>query len=1012
MKKYLTLLASLLTFVFIISGCAPKPVIKEEKIPAKPKITVQQMANEFSKDVESHNLSFRIPYGTRVRTMNIDTTGKKIVIDLSNNFAFMPFRPENVKDIYDAVKNYFGPEFSDYTFVINTLDHPIEDFIPNYFRKDSTKYDYSRIPTKKEVRPAPVVENISKKFIPTEGLFNRNIVVWPSHGWYYNNKEDRWEWQRPRIFQSVEDLVPLSFTVPYLLPMLEKAGAVVFDPRERDIQPHSVVVDNDTRSDVKSKFYVEKNRGRKYKWHSGEGTGFAVGNPPYPSDYNPFEKGTYRETETSLKATSSISWIPNIPVKGKYAVYISYVTTDKSVNDARYTVYHEGIKTEFKVNQQIGGKTWIYLGEFKFGKGFNPDSNKVVLTNESSEPGKIITADAVRFGGGMGIIERGGAASGRPKIFEGARYYLQYAGMPDSLVYNLNDNKNDYNDDYMSRPEYVNYLYGAPFGPNADREAKGLGIPIDISLAFHTDAGITHNDTTVGTLAIYSLRGAKRDSTYPDGVSRFANRDLADIMQTQIVDDIRAEYDPAWNRRQLDNGRYSESFRPNVPAVLIELLSHQNFTDMKFMQDPQFRFTVARAMYKGMLRFLSVQYDFKYVVEPLPVHQFSASMNPGGDVTLKWLPTNDPLEATAKPDAYIVYTRINGGDFDNGVLVDHPYAEFKDIKPGQIYSYKVTAINKGGESFPSEILSVCSMKNDKRPVLIVNGFDRVAAPATVETPKFIGFFNEKDRGVPDKYDLSFTGREYDFDSTSQWITNDRPGWGASYADYETKVIAGNTFDYPYLHGKSIRAAGYPFVSASVQSVINGDVNLNDYKFVDLILGEQKTTHWQRAVEDSLHGLRFKAFPAKLRADISAYCQSGGNIFVSGSYVASDLFEADPADTAGMNFAKDVLKYNLDTDHGAKTGEVFSSDSLFMTKFDKFGFNTALNNKIYAAQTPDAITHTAGSKTILRYTDNSFGAGTAYKEKYGSVVFGFPFETILGQKVRNEVMKAVMDYLGL
>ncbi len=61
--------------------------------------------------------------------------------------------------------------------------------------------------------------------------------------------------------------------------------------------------------------------------------------------------------------------------------------------------------------------------------------------------------------------------------------------MPDTLVYNLNDNKNDYNDDYQSRAEYGNYLNGAPDGPNKDRDKKGLGIPMDLSLAFHTNAG-------------------------------------------------------------------------------------------------------------------------------------------------------------------------------------------------------------------------------------------------------------------------------------------------------------------------------------------------------------------------------------------------------------------------------------------------------------------------------------------------------------------------------------------
>jgi hypothetical protein len=133
----------------------------------------------------------------------------------------------------------------------------------------------------------------------------------------------------------------------------------------------------------------------------------------------------------------------------------------------------------------------------------------------------------------MGIVKRNACTSGRPKFVEGAKYYMQYAGMPDSLIYNLNDNKNDYNDDYKSRTEYTNYLIGAPFGPNKNRDVKGLGIPIDLSMAFHTDAGITKNDTTIGTLAIYSLIDAFNNSNFPDGKSRLACRDLSDIVQSQ-----------------------------------------------------------------------------------------------------------------------------------------------------------------------------------------------------------------------------------------------------------------------------------------------------------------------------------------------------------------------------------------------------------------------------------------------------------------------------------------------
>jgi hypothetical protein len=37
----------------------------------------------------------------------------------------------------------------------------------------------------------------------------------------------------------------MAYVVPYLAPMLENSGAVVFLPRERDIQVNEVIVDND-----------------------------------------------------------------------------------------------------------------------------------------------------------------------------------------------------------------------------------------------------------------------------------------------------------------------------------------------------------------------------------------------------------------------------------------------------------------------------------------------------------------------------------------------------------------------------------------------------------------------------------------------------------------------------------------------------------------------------------------------------------------------------------------------
>ena len=50
----------------------------------------------------------------------------------------------------------------------------------------------------------------------------------------------------------------------------------------------------------------------------------------------------------------------NIPKAGYYSVSIAYKSKEKSVPDAHYTVFHAGGKTDFVVNQTMGGGTWIY----------------------------------------------------------------------------------------------------------------------------------------------------------------------------------------------------------------------------------------------------------------------------------------------------------------------------------------------------------------------------------------------------------------------------------------------------------------------------------------------------------------------------------------------------------------------------------------------------------------------------------------------------------------------------
>ena len=989
MKNIKLFLILITAFIFIKCSSVEEISLQDE---------FEYKSELFTANLDSFKQEFKLPTGTKVESAVIDSSDSTISIEFNRNFAVVPLREENVNEIYKFVKESYGRNFENYNFKISSIGYPIEKLIPNFYQTDKTKIDSSKLP-KQKVERIPVVQNASRNLKIIKGLAGKNILLWHSHGWYYNNKEKRWMWQRARLFQTVEDVGPMSFTIPYLIPMLENAGANVFVPRERDIQLNEVIVDNDFGN---KECYQEKTVSEKNIWKTSSQNGFALKNPTIKEGENPFKQGTSRYTRSMINPLATVSWLPNIPESGEYAVYISYSASDSNVTDAHYKVIHSGGETEFLVNQTIGGGTWIYLGTFKFVKG-NKKVQGVILSNQSKDENKIVSADAVRFGGGMGIVEREGTTSGRPKFVEGSRYWLQYAGMPDTLTYNLNNNLDDYKDDYQSRAEYGNYLYGAPFGPNRNRDEKGLGIPLDLSLAFHTDAGITKNDTAIGTLMIYSIPGLDSQNVFPDGVSRLANRDLSDIVQTQIVNDIRNLYDSTWTRRQLMNANYSESARPNFPAMLLELLSHQNFYELKFELDPRFRFDVSRSIYKGMLKFLSSQYGLEYVVQPLPPHYFSAELNSNGEVSLSWKTQIDSLESTANADKFILYTREDEGGFDNGKLVESNKIKLNNLKPGTIYSYKVTAINNGGESFPTEILSVCWMKNSPEPILIVNGFDRLSAPASFDSPTFSGFTNFVDEGVPDKYEMSFTGTQFNFDPNSKWLTDDNPGHGASHSDYESKIIAGNSFDYSYVHGKAIKENGYSFCSVSDEFILNGDV-LTKYKMVDFIFGEEKKTSAPKYKDK----IDFEVFPSWMRDLISSYLFGGGKLFLSGAYIGTDLY-SNP-DSSGIRFANDVLKFKLKTGHAVKTGNVFSVSNSFLPIKNTFQFNTVFNDSIYKVEAPDELGEINGSEELLRYSENNFSSAVGYQDRYRVVVFGFPFETILGEKHRTLVMKSVLNYL--
>ncbi len=979
--------------------------------------------------------------GDKLSIRKVLKRGQKLDFYFDQSLGDYPWHEGDVEWFRREMKAYFPKKYSGWSIgEIFSKRSPLKEFVTTGLTFDGSPVKSLNRVADPGARGKDIVR---RKGAPefSKGLEHRNIALWQSHGYYYEQSLDRWEWQRACLFQTVEDMFTQSFVLPFLVPMLENAGAYVMLPRERSLERAEYIIDNDI---------AETSRGSGDFRAEGDwkmsGPGFADTREIITDNSNPFYAGTFLCAECGHKSKSGAVpkavWRPHVEEKGEYAVYVAYRSLPESSESAHYTVVHSGGSAEFFVNQRIGGGTWIYLGTFPFDKG---KEGCVILDGGAAGSKGVICADAVRFGGGMGNIARGKSAtprpqkqgaetmrqedrkevSGMPRYAEGARYSLQWYGTPER-VWNQNEGKNDYKDDYMCRGAWVDWLSG---GSRMNRKADGLGIPIDLSFAFHTDAGIAARDTTLGTLTIYtSVSEGKTE--LPSGERRLTSREYADIVQSQIVSDIRATYDPDWTRRGTKDRSYLESRTPTAPSMILELLSHQNFNDMKFGLDPAFRFMVSRSVYKGMLKYLSNRYGCPYAVQPLPVRSFATELDAVGDkeysVTLSWLPAEDRLEPTAKAKWYMLSRRTDDGAFDEGIMLksiktaeDGRVSYSVKLEKGHIYSFRVIACNDGGKSFPSEILSV-GLPEGKMSgnILIVNNFTRVAAPSYFDTPEYAGFDSRNGGGVDYLQRINYIGETYQFRKGLEWKDDDAPGFGASYTDMAASVLSGNTFDYPALHGKALMELGRGFVSMSAEAfeelgAAGQDTagNARKYSVIDLICGKQGTTPRGTGKVEP----QFRLFPEALQKRLREFTSEGGSLIVSGANIGTDLEEGIyPGEESGIDrsaekFAAEVLGYRPINGHGSRSGEYRWVSGGRRSASGQF--RTAPDRECYGVEAPDGIVpaNTAG-QTFLRYRDTGISAGIIHDGgRYKTVCIGFPIETVRDKKEIGHIFGYCLDY---
>jgi MYXO-CTERM domain-containing protein len=551
-------------------------------------------------------------------------------------------------------------------------------------------------------------------FLPGAGqqqgaLTGKTIYLSPGHGWTYKASAS-WYSQRGKTHGVVEDMSNADGIRQFLLPYLWAAGAQVMPVRELDQQTEMQILDNaDGTTSPSRGSYSESGDAALFTTSSQGGWGHPT--LPLTSTENPFSLGKNRLIKTSPNETARATFALNVPRSGYYLVYVAYSMFSARPSDARYVVVHPGGKTTYLIDQRRHGATWVLLGRHWFDAGTDAQKGAVIVSNQSGDAGSYVSVDAVRIGGGIGLMDRGGGVSGQPRADENSRYNAQFCGAPAS-VYN-NSSGDDGTDDVSTRSLMADWLH-----------AEGED---SVYISHHSNA---FNGAARGTVTYIYGSNPPNGSYTPDSrVIALGADKLANAIQNELITDIRAEFDPSWQDRKVKTAYFGE-INPNrqdeMPAALLELAFHDNDKDAAMLKDPHFRRVTARAIYKGIVKYFAAKDGSPVHLIPEPPQAVQVRNSGAGAVTVSWKPPPSGGILGDPPAGYRVYTSRHGFAFDEGIDAgDTTELTLKNLTAGEVLFVRVVALNEGGESLPSPTLAVGVAEAGRAAtLLLVGGYDR------------------------------------------------------------------------------------------------------------------------------------------------------------------------------------------------------------------------------------------------------------------------------------------------
>lgn len=182
-------------------------------------------------------------------------------------------------------------------------------------------------------------------------------------------------------------------------------------------------------------------------------------------------------------------------------------------------------------------------------------------------------------------------------------------------------------------------------------------------------------------------------------------------------------------------------------------------------------------------------------------------------------------------------------------------------------------------------------------------------------------------------------------------------------------------------------------SCANDAVINGTVVLDDYGAVLWMLGEESTVDQTYAsVEQTL---------------VSAYLNSGGNLFVSGAEIGWDLDQL--GSSSDRSFYNSLLRANYVSDD-AGTYQFAGVGGIFADLPQVFG---EFHPTWMDIQFPDVISPLGGALSNLWYVGDNGNtiqsAGVQFDGSYRLVNLGFPFEAVAQDSLRKAMMNRILSF---